>query len=61
MQLIRKGGFRERANRHKKHQNSENQQTTLIPQNQYQPHVESPVLPPHTQHIESEDERKTQK
>ncbi|WP_111892222.1 hypothetical protein [Acinetobacter sp. MB5] len=29
--LIAKGGFRERANRQRKYQNSENQQTTLQP------------------------------
>ncbi|MHA3104585.1 hypothetical protein [Acinetobacter sp. ANC 3791] len=29
--LIVKGGFRERANRQRKYQNSENQQTTLQP------------------------------
>ncbi|MCG2574188.1 MULTISPECIES: hypothetical protein [Acinetobacter] len=29
--LIMKGGFRERANRQRKYQNSENQQTTLQP------------------------------
>jgi len=35
-QLINKGGFRERANRSRKYQQSENKQTTL-PSNQYQP------------------------
>ncbi len=36
MKLINKGGFRERANRSKKYQHSENQQTVLNP-NQYTP------------------------
>ena len=31
VQLINKGGFRERANRSRKYQNSENQQTVLEP------------------------------
>ena len=37
MKLIHKGGFRERANRQSKYQNSENRQANLKPQNQYQP------------------------
>ncbi|MEB3790478.1 MULTISPECIES: hypothetical protein [Acinetobacter] len=36
-QLINKGGFRERANRSRKYQQSENEVTTLPP-SQYQPH-----------------------
>lgn len=35
-QLINKGGFRERANRSRGYQQSENKQTTL-PSNKYQP------------------------
>ena len=35
-QLINKGGFRERANRSRKYQQSENKQTTLL-SNKYQP------------------------
>ncbi|MDO7470666.1 hypothetical protein Q5X58_00330 [Acinetobacter baumannii] len=35
-QLINKGGFRERANRSQKYQQSENKQVTL-PSNKYQP------------------------
>lgn len=35
-QLINKGGFRERANRNQKYKHSENEITTLKP-NQYQP------------------------
>ncbi|PJF03566.1 hypothetical protein [Acinetobacter seifertii] len=35
-QLINKGGFRERANRSRKYQQSENKQTAL-PSNKYQP------------------------
>lgn len=35
-QLINKGGFRERANRSRKYQHSENEVTTLPP-SQYQP------------------------
>lgn len=35
-QLINKGGFRERANRNRKYKHSENEITTLKP-NQYQP------------------------
>ena len=31
VQLINKGGFRERANRSRKYQHSENSQTSLIP------------------------------
>lgn len=66
MQLIRKGGFRERANRHAKYQNSENQQTTLVPQNQYQPTAEvsesvDSNTPPHVQHIDQQQHSKTQK
>lgn len=37
MSLIRKGGFRERANRNYKYKDSENQQASLMNQNQYQP------------------------
>lgn len=36
IKLINKGGFRERANRSKKYQHSENQQTVLNPK-QYTP------------------------
>lgn len=36
-QLINKGGFRERANRSRGYQQSENKQTAL-PSNKYQPH-----------------------
>ncbi|MFT4021339.1 MAG: hypothetical protein QM666_07470 [Acinetobacter sp.] len=36
--LIVKGGFRERANRHRKYVHSENQQTTLKP-NDYAEHL----------------------
>ncbi|MEQ1322885.1 hypothetical protein [Acinetobacter soli] len=35
-QLINKGGFRERANRSRGYQQSENRQTALLP-NKYQP------------------------
>ncbi|MFX6483563.1 hypothetical protein ABTG06_17290 [Acinetobacter baumannii] len=35
-QLINKGGFRERANRNRKYQQSENKQVAL-PSNKYQP------------------------
>ena len=50
VQLINKGGFRERANRSRRYQQSENEQTALIP-NKYQPtHSEdssiSPALEP---------------
>ncbi len=39
-QLINKGGFRERANRSRKYQQSENKQTAL-PSNKYQPQTKS--------------------
>ncbi|WP_151800164.1 hypothetical protein [Acinetobacter nosocomialis] len=39
-QLINKGGFRERANRSQKYQQSENKQTAL-PSNKYQPQTKS--------------------
>ncbi|MDB9694222.1 hypothetical protein QWI49_00905 [Acinetobacter nosocomialis] len=39
-QLINKGGFRERANRSQKYQQSENKQTAL-PSNKYQPQTQS--------------------
>lgn len=39
-QLINKGGFRERANRSRKYQQSENEQTAL-PSNKYQPQTKS--------------------
>ncbi|MDR9577689.1 hypothetical protein RJC92_09890 [Acinetobacter nosocomialis] len=39
-QLINKGGFRERANRSRKYQQSENKQTAL-PSNKYQPQMKS--------------------
>lgn len=45
MTLIHKGGFRERANRQSKYQNSENRQANLKPQNQYQPNTESTQQP----------------
>ncbi|WP_151692260.1 hypothetical protein, partial [Acinetobacter sp. TUM15053] len=38
--LINKGGFRERANRSRKYQQSENKQTAL-PSNKYQPQTKS--------------------
>ncbi|MDQ8936825.1 hypothetical protein RFH42_14135 [Acinetobacter rudis] len=61
MTLIRKGGFRERANRQRKYTNSENQQTTLAPQNQYQPTNTPTDLEAHVQHINPQYNRKTQK
>lgn len=39
-QLINKGGFRERANRSRKYQQSENKQTALS-SNKYQPQTKS--------------------
>ncbi len=39
MKLIHKGGFRERANRNRKYQQSENHQTTLEIKHQYQPRI----------------------
>lgn len=39
-QLINKGGFRERANRSRKYQQSENKQTALL-SNKYQPQTKS--------------------
>ncbi|MDS7945033.1 hypothetical protein ACG59Z_07080 [Acinetobacter sp. ABJ_C1_1] len=39
-QLINKGGFRERANRSRKYQQSENKQASL-PSNKYQPQTKS--------------------
>lgn len=57
MQLIHKGGFRERANRQSKYQNSENRQANLKPQNQYQPNTPSE----HSQHINPQDHSKTEK
>lgn len=66
MQLIRKGGFRERANRHAKYQNSENQQATLVPHHPYQPNTQASQSaelssPPHTEHINQQEHGKTQK
>ncbi len=52
MKLIHKGGFRERANRQSKYQNSENRQTTLKP-NQYQP-TTTVDSSEHPQHIDPE-------
>lgn len=43
-QLINKGGFRERANRSRKYQQSENEITTLQP-SQYQPQPKPPQTP----------------
>ncbi|AJB48488.1 TPA: hypothetical protein JIZ13_04045 [Acinetobacter nosocomialis] len=43
-QLINKGGFRERANRSRKYQQSENKQTAL-PSNKYQPQTKSEENP----------------
>lgn len=43
-QLINKGGFRERANRSRKYQQSENEITTLQP-SQYQPQPKQPQTP----------------
>lgn len=40
VQLISKGGFRERANRSRKYQNSENKQTTLNPTQYSAPQVQ---------------------
>ncbi|MHA3054731.1 hypothetical protein E0H77_00080 [Acinetobacter sp. ANC 4633] len=51
--LIVKGGFRERANRQRKYQNSENQQTTLQP-HRYTTTDQAPATPSKTQTTESE-------
>ena len=56
VQLINKGGFRERANRSRKYQQSENQQTVLEP-TQYRAEytinsqVEKRSQPEHLQHL----------
>lgn len=59
MKLIHKGGFRERANRQSKYQNSENQQAKLKPQNQYQPNMTEQSE--HLHHIDPQDHSKTEK
>lgn len=51
--LIVKGGFRERANRQRKYQNSENQQTTLQP-HRYTATDQAPTTSSKTQTAESE-------
>ncbi|ENU80056.1 MULTISPECIES: hypothetical protein [unclassified Acinetobacter] len=51
--LIVKGGFRERANRQRKYQNSENQQTTLQP-HRYTVTDQAPATPSKTETAESE-------
>lgn len=51
--LIVKGGFRERANRQRKYQNSENQQTTLQP-HRYTATDQAPATSNKTQTAESE-------
>ena len=48
VQLINKGGFRERANRSRKYQQSENEITTLNPP-QYQPNPKEIDSPPNSQ------------
>lgn len=44
VQIINRGGFRERANRSKKYQTSENKKTTLEP-NRYLEHNIKPTSP----------------
>ncbi|WP_374254983.1 hypothetical protein [Acinetobacter brisouii] len=51
--LIVKGGFRERANRQRKYQNSENQQTTLQP-HRYTATDQTPATSSKTQTAESD-------
>ncbi|TCM66973.1 hypothetical protein EC844_11014 [Acinetobacter calcoaceticus] len=41
MSLIHKGGFRERANRNRRYDQSENRQSGLKPQSIYQPKTET--------------------
>lgn len=60
-QLINKGGFRERANRNRNYRQSENELTTLIP-NQYRPASPAPkstdqsIQPEQKQDIPSSNE-----
>ncbi|MDV2439415.1 hypothetical protein QR665_07985 [Acinetobacter gerneri] len=62
VQLINKGGFRERANRSRKYGHSENQQTVLNP-NSYQPQQkkdDDQASPSKTSSNQAELENKTQ-
>lgn len=57
--LIVKGGFRERANRQRKYQNSENQQTTLQP-HRYTSTEQAPAITPSNPQTASPEEKSEQ-
>ena len=59
VQLINKGGFRERANRSRRYQQSENHQTTLKPNTYTDPQADQTTEQPCSASLNLQDQNQT--